>query len=63
MHPVPQGPQDSYPAPPRALSPAPPHRNMFSRFKDWRRIATRYDRCADLFLSACTLAATVLFWL
>jgi transposase len=37
--------------------------NMFSRFKGWRRIATRYDRCADLFLSACTLAATVLFWL
>ncbi len=26
---------------------------MFGRLKDWRRIATRYDRCADLFLSAC----------
>lgn len=37
--------------------------NMFGRLKDWRRIATRYDRCADLFLSACALAATVLFWL
>lgn len=37
--------------------------NMFARLKDWRRIATRYDRCADLFLSACALAATVLFWL
>ena len=37
--------------------------NMFARLKDWRRIATRYDRCADLFLSACALAAVVMFWL
>lgn len=37
--------------------------NMFARLKDWRRIATRYDRCAGLFLSALALAATVLFWL
>jgi transposase len=37
--------------------------NMFCRPKDWRRIAARYDRCADLFLSTCALAATVLFWL
>lgn len=25
---------------------------MFGRLKDWRRIATRYDRCAKTFLSA-----------
>ena len=37
--------------------------NMFARLKDWRRIATRYDRCPILFLSACALAATVMFWL
>ena len=37
--------------------------NMFGRMKDWRRIAMRYDRCADIFLSACALAAIVLFWL
>jgi transposase len=37
--------------------------NMFARLKDWRRIATRYDRCAKVFLSACALAAVVLFWL
>ena len=37
--------------------------NMFSRLKDWRRIATRYDRCPILFLSACALAATVIYWL
>jgi transposase len=37
--------------------------NMFARLKDWRRIATRYDRCADIFLSACALAAVVMFWI
>jgi transposase len=36
---------------------------MFGRLKDWRRIAMRYDRCAHAFLSAITLAATVIFWL
>jgi len=29
----------------------------------WRRIATRYGRCATTFLSAVALAATVIFWL
>ena len=37
--------------------------NMFARLKDWRRIATRYDRCPILFLSACALAAIVIYWL
>jgi len=37
--------------------------NMFARLKDWRRIATRYDRSADIFVSACALAAVVMFWL
>ncbi|MEN9771537.1 MAG: hypothetical protein RJA58_180 [Pseudomonadota bacterium] len=36
---------------------------MFGRLKAWRRIATRYDRCAKTFLSAAALAATVIFWL
>jgi transposase len=36
---------------------------MFGRLKDWRRVATRYDRCAKTFLSAVALAATVLLWL
>ena len=31
---------------------------LFGRLKDWRRIATRYDRC-----SAICMAATVIFWL
>lgn len=34
--------------------------HMFSRLKDWRRIATRYARYPILFLSACALAATVI---
>ena len=37
--------------------------NMFGKLKDWRRIATRYDRCAHTFFSAICIAATVAFWL
>jgi len=36
---------------------------MFGRLKDWRRIHTRYDRCAHTFFSAIALAAAVIFWL
>ena len=36
---------------------------MFGRLRDWRRIATRYDRCAHTFMSAICIAATVIFWL
>ncbi|WP_420606523.1 IS5 family transposase [Novosphingopyxis sp.] len=37
--------------------------NMFGRIKDWRRIHTRYDRCAQTFTSAICIAATVIFWI
>jgi transposase len=37
--------------------------NMFGRLKDWRRVATRYDRCAHTFFSAICIAAAVTFWL
>ena len=37
--------------------------NMFGRLQDWRRINTRYDRCAHTFMSAICIAATVIFWL
>ena len=37
--------------------------NLFARLKDWRRIATRYDRCGELFLSASCIAAIVMCWL
>ena len=36
---------------------------MFGRLKDFRRIATRYDKLADNFLAAVCLAATVIYWL
>ena len=36
---------------------------MFGRLKDGRRVATRYDRCPKVFLSALALAATVMFWI
>ena len=37
--------------------------NMFGKIKDWRRIHTRYDRCAHTFMSAITIAAVVIFWI
>ena len=36
---------------------------MFCRFKDWRRIATRFDRNIKNFMSAISLAAAVIWWL
>ena len=35
----------------------------FCRLKDWRRIATRYDKLATNYLAAVTLAAIVIYWL
>ena len=37
--------------------------NMFGKLKDWRRIRTRYDRCAHSFMSAIAIAAIVIFWI
>jgi transposase len=36
---------------------------MFCRLKDFRRVATRYDRLATNFLAAVCIAATVSYWL
>jgi IS5 family transposase len=36
--------------------------NAFCRLKDFRRIATRYDRLARNFLSAAALATIIAFW-
>ncbi|MEM9348740.1 MAG: transposase, partial [Pseudomonadota bacterium] len=33
---------------------------MFGRLKDRRRVATHYDRCATVFLSAIAIAATII---
>jgi transposase len=37
--------------------------NMFAKLKDWRRVATCYDRCAHTFFSAIWIAAAVAFYL
>lgn len=36
---------------------------MFCRLKDFRRIATRYDKLARNFLAGVLLAATIIWWL
>lgn len=36
---------------------------MFCRMKDFRRIATRYDKRADTFLAALHIAAIIAYWL
>lgn len=36
---------------------------MFCRLKDFRRVATRYDKLARNYQSAVELAAAVAFWL
>jgi transposase len=37
--------------------------NAFCRLKDFRRLATRYDKLADNFLSGVALATANAFWL
>jgi transposase len=36
---------------------------MFARLKDFRRVATRYDKLARNFLAGALLAAIVIWWL
>ncbi len=36
---------------------------MFCRLKDFRRIATRYDKLARNFFSAALIAAIVIWWI
>ena len=36
---------------------------MFGRLKDFRRIATRYDKLARNFLASIILAATLTWWI
>jgi transposase len=35
---------------------------LWCRLKDWRRIATRYDKLARHYLSGALIAATIAFW-
>jgi transposase len=36
---------------------------LWCRLKDWRRVATRYDKLARNYLSAALIAAAVTYWL
>ncbi|WP_299593361.1 transposase, partial [uncultured Tateyamaria sp.] len=36
---------------------------MFGRLKDWRRVATRYNRCPKVFLSTIALTASIIYCL
>ena len=36
--------------------------NLWCRLKDWRRVATRYDKLARNFLSSALIAATLIYW-
>lgn len=36
---------------------------MFARLKDFRRVATRYDKLARNFLAGALIVATVVWWL
>lgn len=36
---------------------------MFGRLKDFRRVATRYDKLARNFLATVTLAALIIWWI
>ena len=35
---------------------------MFCRLKDWRRIATRYEKLATNFAAALAIAALIIWW-
>lgn len=37
--------------------------NLFAKLKDWRRIATRYDRCSHTFSSAICITASCALYL
>ena len=36
---------------------------MFSRLKDWRRVATRFDRNIKTFMATIAIAAFVTWWI
>jgi transposase-like protein len=62
---IPPNPTRSHPATydPNAYKGCNVIERMFCRLKDFRRIATRYDKRADTFLSSLLIAATLIWWL
>ena len=35
---------------------------LWCRLKDWRRVATRYDKLANNFLASAIIAAAIIYW-
>ena len=35
---------------------------LFNKLKNWRRVATRYDKLAVNYLSGALIAATLMYW-
>ncbi len=35
---------------------------LWCRLKDWRRVATRYDKLANNFLATAIIAAAIIYW-
>jgi transposase len=63
LHPWPKAAEEIGEVRQATLQTSQPIEIMFGRLKDWRRVATRYDRCPKVFLSAIALAALVIYWL
>jgi transposase len=36
---------------------------LWCRLKDWRRVATRYDKLARNYLATVYLAAVIIYWI
>lgn len=53
--------EGTLPVIPSRSNATPQNRNYFCRIKDWRRIATRYDKLARNFLAAKALVGTHLW--
>jgi len=39
-----------------------PVERLWCRLKDWRRVATRYDKLANNFLASAIIAAAIIYW-
>ncbi len=61
-HPLHDRAQAADPLRPPGLPPAQPDRRAFFSLKDFRRIATRYDKLTRNFLAAVEIAAVILWW-
>jgi transposase len=52
-----------YPLDAKAYKRRNPIERMFCKLKNWRRVATRYDRHAQNYLSGLALAAIMISWI